>query len=391
MFPHTFMFLVFNLAYMLPIAYVHFFGFSQGGVEEIFNSDPSILSSMVVFYFVVLFFYLSASSLFGFRFPCKRIEWQVPLQLPFLVKVVFIMTLLALVISKILLYPEGVYSAYAFDSGAMESRVWNVSMGLSELGVLIFAFCVITKNTKFAFLTFLIVSLNLLHGTRVFTLIILLMIVFYIIFINKRINKIKLFVYLIVFFFFILLSFLAIFIYRSNVSITNINLDLIISPIVYESLFNQISFIRMLGWLHGGHVPFAPEMLFSDSAIFTLPSFLFDDKLSLMYINNYGELSPLGGLSGYASAIIYFSYYYFIWYFILGMVSSLLLRSTSATNFKITTRVLYIYFVCDSLFRFNRDPWFIVIKMLSNNLLFLLIILLIIALQARMYKRRSIQ
>lgn len=30
-----------------------FFGFSQGAVEEIFNSDPSILSSMVVFYFVV--------------------------------------------------------------------------------------------------------------------------------------------------------------------------------------------------------------------------------------------------------------------------------------------------------------------------------------------------
>ncbi|MER1913095.1 hypothetical protein [Citrobacter portucalensis] len=63
----------------------------------------------------------------------------------FLVKVVFIMTLLALVISKILIYPEGVYSAYAFDSGAMESRVWNVSMGLSELGVLIIAFCVIIK------------------------------------------------------------------------------------------------------------------------------------------------------------------------------------------------------------------------------------------------------
>ncbi len=102
------------------------------------------------------------------------------------------------------------------------------------------------------------------------------------------------------------LSFLAIFIYLSNVSITNINLDLIISPIVYESLFNQISFIRMLGWLHSWHVPFASEMLFSDSAIFTLPLFLFDDKLSLMYINNYVELSPLEGLSGYASAIIYF-------------------------------------------------------------------------------------
>ncbi|EAX2717747.1 TPA: O-antigen polymerase, partial [Salmonella enterica subsp. enterica serovar Schwarzengrund] len=194
-----------------------------------------------------------------------------------------------------------------------------------------------------------------------------------------------------IFFSAIVISFLIIFIIRSNVSIDNINIDLILSPIVYESLFNQISFMRMLDWLHQGAVPFAPQMLFSDSAIFTLPTFLFDEKSSLMYINKFGELSPLGGLSGYASAVIYFSYYYFLWYFILGITSSLLLRFTSSVNFVILSRVIYIYFVCDSLFRFNRDPWFIAIKMFVNNIVFILFVLMIIALKMRMEKRRAIQ
>lgn len=177
----------------------------------------------------------------------------------------------------------------------------------------------------------------------------------------------------------------------SNVSIDNINIDLILSPIVYESLFNQISFMRMLDWLHQGAVPFAPQMLFSDSAIFTLPTFVFDEKSSLMYINKFGELSLLGGLSGYASAVIYFSDYYFLWYFILGITSSLLLRFTSSVNFVILSRIIYIYFVCDSLFRFNHDPWFIVIKMFVNNIVFILFVLMIIALKMRMEKRRAIQ
>ncbi|EAO2860892.1 O-antigen polymerase, partial [Salmonella enterica subsp. enterica serovar Schwarzengrund] len=54
-------------------------------------------------------------------------------------------------------------------------------------------------------------------------------------------------------------------------------------------------------------------------------------------------------------------------------------------------RVIYIYFVCDSLFRFNRDPWFIAIKMFVNNIVFILFVLMIIALKMRMEKRRAIQ
>ncbi|RJP88856.1 O-antigen polymerase, partial [Salmonella enterica subsp. enterica serovar Schwarzengrund] len=269
MLPHTFMFLIFNIVYMLPVAYVHFFGFSLGGVEEIFNGDPSMLADMMVFYVAVLFFYLAGSALLGFGIKNKNIQWIIAFDLPVIVKILFSLVLFSIVLSKVLLYPEGVYSSYAFDSGAMASRVWNISMGLSELGIIIFTFCLVTKNIKFAVVTFLIVSLNLLHGTRIFTLILLLMIIFYIIFINKRISKLKLFIILSIFFSAIVISFLIIFIIRSNVSIDNINIDLILSPIVYESLFNQISFMRMLDWLHQGAVPFAPQMLFSDSAIFT--------------------------------------------------------------------------------------------------------------------------
>ncbi|EAM8660757.1 O-antigen polymerase, partial [Salmonella enterica] len=73
------------------------------------------------------------------------------------------------------------------------------------------------------------------------------------------------------------------------------------------------------------------------------------------------------------------------------ITSSLLLRFTSSVNFVILSRVIYIYFVCDSLFRFNRDPWFIAIKMFVNNIVFILFVLMIIALKMRMEKRRAIQ
>nr|WP_276558656.1 O-antigen polymerase [Enterobacter chuandaensis] len=391
MLPHSILFLIFNLTYILPVAYVHFFGFAEGGVEQIFDNDPDMLSSMIMFYAIALFFFIASSSLFGFGIKSKRIEWQVDFKLPWMIKLLFLAVLVSLLISKILLYPEGVYSAYAFDSGAMSSRVWNVSMGLSELGVVIFVFCLVTKNVRFASLTFVVVSLNLLHGTRIFTLILLLVIMFNVMFISKRFSKIKILLLMSVFFCVIVISFLMVFILRSNVAVSNLSLDLVISPLVYESLFNQISFIRMLDLLNQGVVPFAPHMLYVDSAIFTLPSFSDADKASQMYINNFGELSPLGGLSGYASAIIYFSNYFFLWYFILGGISSIFLRMIGNTNFKIFSRVVYIYFICDSLFRFNRDPWFIVIKMLSNNVVFLLFILILIAFKMRNEGRRVIQ
>lgn len=70
MLPHTFMFLIFNIVYMLPVAYVHFWVLPWR-VEEIFNGDPSMLADMMVFYVAVLFFYLAGSALLGFGIKIK--------------------------------------------------------------------------------------------------------------------------------------------------------------------------------------------------------------------------------------------------------------------------------------------------------------------------------
>ena len=101
-----------------------------------------------------------------------------------------------------------------------------------------------------------------------------------------------------------------------------------------------------------------------------------DDKVSFRHEVPFGELSPLGGLSGYASAIIYFSWYAPVWYFLLGSLCSILLRFSRGIRFVIISKMLYVYFVCDTLFRFHRDPYYIAAKMLVNNFMFVAVVFL---------------
>lgn len=63
-----------------------------------------------------------------------------------------------------------------------------------------------------------------------------------------------------------------------------------------ESIFNQISFVRMLDFIDLGVVDFSPHMLLIDTLIFVTPNVFGDSKIDLMYVNKFGELSPLGGL-----------------------------------------------------------------------------------------------
>lgn len=51
------------------------------------------------------------------------------------------------------------------------------------------------------------------------------------------------------------------------------------------------------------------------------------------------------------------------------------------------TRFIYVYFVCDTLFRLHRDPFFIALKMLVDNVLFILEGLLI-TIALKKYLRR---
>lgn len=377
--PHVALFSIYSVIYMLPVVYVYLFGFSEGGLSSLQLTDDK-LSSMVIFYFVSMIGFYFGSWLFCFGMKKQHQCFSV---LKFKINSVFGLILSILIVLylcvKLLLYKEGVYDSYAFDSGAMGSKVWTVSMALSELLVMFYVFTLFSSNVKMAFFLFLLIAMNLLHGTRIFTSICVLCLFFYYVFYLCKYTKLQVLIGGFSAFIILLFGFYYVFASRSGiqVDIAEINFEMLFSPIIYESIFNQISFMKMLDFLNSGEVPFAPHMLFSDAVIFILPNMFSESKFSFMYELKFGQLSPLGGLSGYASSIIYFSNFYFLWYFLLGGISSLLFRWSRSNTFPVLSRTIYVYFVCDSLFRFQRDPFYIVIKMLVNNLMALVALFLL--------------
>ncbi len=294
-------------------------------------------------------------------------------------KLFFWLICIAYVLVKLFLYKEGVYRSYAFDSGAMDSKFWTVSMGLSELLVMFFILFLMVEDKVNALISFVLIAVNLAHGTRIFTLICLFVLLFYFVFHKKKVTGIKFVFFGLIGFLVILFVFLLVFLYRSGLDFDfkNITFEILISPVVYESIFNQISFTKMLNFLNLGSVQFAPQQLFNDVILFTLPNVFAQSKNLLMYTSEFGNLSPLGGLSGYASAIIYFGGFYFIWYLILGLFASMLLYAANKGRFPVLSKIIYVYFICDTLFRLHRDPFYIVGKMFINNITVMLVFFLI--------------
>lgn len=379
MLPHSVFFVIFNLIYVIPVIYVFIFGYDQGGVTDHISIDDELIVQMLWFYLAMFVSFFSGSALFGYGLKVKNGLFNVvKADSDVVFKFVIYSVCLCLLFTKVILYREGVYGSYAFDSGAMSSKAWTISMGLSELLVVLYVYSLLAGHAKHAFLIFIFISLNLLHGTRIFFLITVLIYLFHSIYYIKRFTKKQIILLSTVLFFFLLGLFFLIFVYRSGVSldIDNINYELLFSPIVYESLFNQISFLKMLEFLNSGAVGFSPLMFLHDVVFFTLPNFFSGSKYSILYVSKFGELSPLGGLSGYASAIIYFSWYAPVWYFLLGSICSILLRFSRGIRFVIISKMLYVYFVCDTLFRFHRDPYYIAAKMLVNNFMFVAVVFL---------------
>lgn len=370
--PHELFFIIYNIVYIAPVVYVYLFGFNKGGVSNIFSLSSDLLNEMILFYTIMLFSFFCGSRLFSIGIIIQKDK---PVINEFTYDSRFFaylsyFVLFCLLITKLLLIKEGVYDSYAFDSGAMSSKVWTISMGMTELLISSYIIFLFSGHPKNAFICFLGIALNLFHGTRIFTLICIFIYGFYRVYYKKNISGLKLLLFLFLFSAVVIFVFLLVFVHRSDILIDfgSLDFDFFISPLIYESIFNQISFLKMLEYYNNGIVPVAPHMLFLDSMIFTLPNIF--EASGDIYISNFGDLSPLGGLSGYASAIIYFSDFYFIWYFMLGGLLSLFLRLARRDGYNILSRFLYIYFLCDSLFRLHRDPYFIVMKMLINNIIF---------------------
>lgn len=367
--PHSLFFLFFNLVYFLPLLGVALFNYSEGGTSTAADLDFDVTRKITFVYLLGILAFVCGSKLSPFLgFASTRPILQRALRLfglnsPFRLLCWAMVGLF--VVSKVLLVGLGVYSQYAFETDSMTGGVWSFSMFCSE-SLLFLSIVVLFSNARRNVLWFLILTgingINLLHGTRIFFIIAGITFCFYLYLRVRLTLKIA----ILAFSGSLLVSYL-IFLSRSKVEVDvqTFSFTRVISPIMYEGIFSQLSLIETIKhpqlWSLWGSL----HNFFLDALYFVIPRFLLPGKDEILFINRFSDLSPLGAFSGYAQGLIYFGVFFPLFYCILGIIAGWLLRQAKDSQF---WSAIYVYFVCDFMFRIMRDGYIIPIKMLVNGL-----------------------
>jgi hypothetical protein len=164
----------------------------------------------------------------------------------------------------------------------------------------------------------------------------------------------------------------GVFLSRSGVSLEGaLSAAKLVSPLVYESLFSQLSLLNVLNSPDlvtplGNTIDFV-----RDVALNTTPRFALAEKDELQFFSSLVDLSPLGAFNGYAAGLIYFGLFFGVFYFVLGSVARWLYSQAMRSQWWL---IVYAYFTADFLFRIMRDGYLIPIKMLINALQILLLL-----------------
>ena len=369
--PHSWIFLAFNVVYLLPLLGVLLFNYSEGGTITAADLDPETAAKIAWIFVLGCCAFLCGSRLDlsrmwaavdtpGRGLRLFSVAWPFWMACSLLVA--------ALLVSKVLLIPAGVYSEYAFDTENMTGGAWSFSMFCAE-SVLFLSIAALFSRSRRNVLWFWVLTalngVNLLHGTRIFAMIAGVVFCFYLYLRGK---------------FSLRLALLAagsslaigylIFLTRSNIGVDDETFSVarVISPFMYEGVFSQISLIQALHnpilWKSFG----SPLNFFIDAFYFVTPRVLLPQKDALMFMDRFSDLSPLGAFSGYAQGLLYFGLAFPVFYFMLGSVAAWLFRRAKNSSF---WSVLYVYFACDVLFRVMRDGYIIPVKMFINSLIIL--------------------
>ena len=368
--PHVIVFGILCLLYFVPLWLVSNSSFEQGGILAVGIDAHRVMTQIVCIYVLgFVFLFLGSWSvpklcwLLGAK-SSKRLEIA-PLRLYRSDGYLLAVLAGSFVLSKLLLIPLGVYSAYFFDSGAGGSPVWTASMFLSDVMALA-SFLALFSGHRHNLLLFLSITalngINLLHGTRNFFVIAVLAFATYA-YVRSKASITKMAIYSVAGSAGALLLAYAVFISRSHVSDAGFSPLDIVSPLTFESVFSQMSLVTLLNrplLIPGVPQPFH---LLTDVVFFTLPRFLVADKESGLWIAQYGFLSPLGAFNGFAAGLLYFGYFFPLFYYLVGVVLGLLHRW--ATNGY--AAILYLYVTCDLLYRICRDGYYIPGKMFLNT------------------------
>jgi hypothetical protein len=367
--PHAALFFAFNCLYLGPVLGAFFFRYTEGGTEVAADLEPDTLAKMALMYVAgVLAFWLG--SRMGGNGPAaekRRLPFRVlrlfNLSTPFWV--VCFVVVVALLISKVLLIPLGVYSEYAFDTDSMTGGVWSFSMACSDF-LVVLSIAALFSRARHNIIWFMVLTainaINLLHGTRIFFIVSAIAFCFYGYLRGKLTWRIGMAGTI-----FTLAIEYWVFLARSHTDVDSGTFSLVrmISPLMYEGIFSQLSLFEVIRNPKLWNLFGSPQNLFLDIVYFIVPRFLLPDKDKMLFINRFSDLSPLGAFSGYAAGLIYLGILFPIFYFLLGWIANRLLRKAETSSFWF---IVYVYVVCDVLFRIMRDGYIMPIKAVIDAL-----------------------
>jgi oligosaccharide repeat unit polymerase len=386
--PHSFFFILYNLIYLLPLLSFQSIEYSEGGIDKL-NFPSAILTQAAIIYSIGIISFVVGAEFPRFfsmpQVPQNILKDNTERNLSPQFKILVVISVLIYLATKVALRSIGVYENYSFDAGTQVGGIWSFSAFMSEILVFLTGVILVSndKSKKIMVLfMYLIVAINILHGTRMFTLALTLMLLVY--FLLKKGLKLSQFIlYSIPLSIVGLVSFYLVFLYRSRVNLNTADyftISKIFGPIVYESVFTQMSLVYLLiddNWPREG----ALFSFFMDLFTFTLPRFFSPDKDTASIISSgYRELSPYGGFSGYASGLIYFGVFFFVFYFSLGLFSTFMYKQSKSSKIYLA---LYIYLVGDILYRITRDGYMVTFKALITAPVIILFLLLARTLTSR--------
>ncbi len=367
--PHMLFFLLYNSLYLAPLLLVYVWGYSEGGNEGLVGLKQEVLAGVILLYAVgILSFFAGTRSYSFLRWslhgPSQEIWQPCKTEISASGTLAIALTSIVFIWSKLALIPLGVYST-TYNLGMMTGGPWSFSAFCSETLVLMQILVLFSGGRRHRALFFLLSALNcisLLHGTRIFFTISVMITAFYL-YSKGHLKLRRVLIYGPIAFVAMLAATYGVYLSRMSSSAGGLNAAKLISPLVYESVFSQFSIIGIVAhpdlWVVDGRL----GHFFRDVVLFTTPRFLIPDKDAGLFISRFDYLSPKGAFNGYAVALLYFGIFFPIFYYAMGVFTDWLYRSSRKSGWHL---ILYVYISTDFFLHIMRDGLLIPLKMIIN-------------------------
>jgi hypothetical protein len=377
--PHLLFFWLYNFIYFIPLIVIYIWGYSEGNAVQAIALDQESLRLISIIYAEGLIAFTAGSVAAGlFR---KRRSMglgtgnghPVP-QLGIAENTMVLLVAALFIVAKGALIPMGVYHAYAADTGEMTGGIWSFAMVCSEFMVLVSILVLFSdakRNVAWFVLLSLLNGVNLLHGTRIIFIVNVMLIIFYG-YLRGTLSLRRMLILGPIFFVGVLTMTYAVFLSRSGFEGGELNLAKAFSPIVYESLFSQLSLRTVVNTPDVLNSTGALPSFIVDMIAYSTPRFVLPDKDAMQYLGRFAYMSPMGAFNGYAAGIIYFGVFWPIFYLVLGGIANWLYAKSKTNAYWL---LLYIYFTADVLFRFMRDGYSVPVKIMTNIIELLILLM----------------